>query len=140
MKTDRPVVYVTSDALLVPSSEPDHLLDAGIAPYGPAFMTWCCSVYNTVLLTDLPMAYVRRLLHALKIDKMNIVVKPFSTSKVSALNPRENYYLIDDALIPSEVSWFLEHGFQDRLIGVDPHTGVSPATRQTLEARTRHGK
>lgn len=140
MRTSSALVYVSSDALVVPSDNPDTVLDAGIAPYARPFMHWCAGTYKTVLLTDLPTAHARYLLNKLALREDQVVLRFFHGLKTDYLRPDSNCYLIDDALIPGEVSWFLEHGLQDHLIGVDPHTGVSPTTRQQLEERVRHGR
>ena len=134
------LVYVSTDALLIPSDSPDHVLDVGISDYAKPFMHWCSSNYRTYLITDMPVAHAKYLLNKLELRENAVIIKFCGTLKTDCIEPSRNTFLIDDALVPGEVSWFLEHGLQDQLIGVDPHTGVSPATRQTLEARTRHGK
>ncbi len=140
MKTDRVMVYVASDALLVPSDDADHVLNCGISSYAKPFMHWCASHYTTVLLTDMPVAHVKYLLNKLMLREDQLSLRFYHGLKTDYLRPDRGCYLVDDALIPGEVSWFLEHGLQDQLIGVDPHTGVSPMTRQTLEERIRHGR
>lgn len=140
MRPGSALVYVSSDALLVPSELPDNVLETGIASYAKPFLHWCSSLYTTVLLTDLPAAHAKYLLNRLGLREDQVLIKFYHSSKTDSMRPERNVYLIDDALIPSEVSWFLEHGLHDHIIGVDPHTGVSPATRQQLEERIRHGK
>jgi hypothetical protein len=140
MNTSKPLVYVSTDALLVPSEHPDAVLECGIAEYAKSFMHWCTGHYSTVLLTDLPVAHARYLISRLRLMEDQLPMKFYYGAKTDRLPTGGNFFLIDDALIPGEVSWFLEHGLQDQLIGVDPHTGVSPMTRQTLEERIRHGR
>ncbi len=136
MKFDRPVVYVSVDSLLVPSDKHDTFLDAGIAEYAAPFMNWCAGTYRTILLSDRPVAHATYLFRHLGLSPAAVPIKPYLGLKIDNIDPQSNFYLIDDALIPGEVSWFLEHGLQDRLIGVNPHIGVSLETRHTLEART----
>lgn len=138
MKTASPMVYVSADALVVPSDHPDHFLEAGIAPYAAGFMNWCCGTYRTVLLCDWPLAQATYLVDKLGVPPQSLPIRTYYGSKVDSLNLDSNFFLIDDALIPGEVSWFLEHGLQSRIIGVNPYVGVSLETRRALQERT-HG-
>jgi hypothetical protein len=140
MRPNSAVVYVSSDAILCPSDKPDPVLETGISTYAKPFMYWCSGLYTTILLTDLPAAHAKYLLNRLGLREDQVLIRFYHGAKTDSIRPEKNIYMIDDALIPSEVSWFLEHGLQDHIIGVDPHTGVSPATRQALEERIRHGK
>lgn len=129
-------IYVAMDTLLAPSDHPDNNLRAGIAPYAKPFITWAATQGKVVVLTDGPLSHAMYLLQKLNCADL-ATIRSFEVSKVENLHTDEPFYLVDDALIPGEVSWFLEHGHQDRLISVLPHHNVTPDTKKKLEEKLR---
>ena len=129
-------IYVNMDALLVRSDEPDPHLGAGIAPYANAFMRWAAQHGHVCLLTDGPLSHAMYLAGRIG----NPSVRGFTLSKTELLDPHQDVYLVDDALIPSEMSWFAEHGLHHRVITVNPREGVTAATKDKLEARLRDNR
>jgi hypothetical protein len=127
-------VYVAMEALQAPGGPVEPTLGYSISSYAKPFMHWCASNARTVLLTDDPLPHALLLLRHLGVEGA-VPVRAFESSKAEIFNPHEDFYLVDDALIPSEVSWFAEHGLGDRVISVNPATGVAPQTKQRLEAR-----
>lgn len=132
-------IYVSLDALTSATGSVDPNLMHGVASYAQPFLHWCAEQGRTVLLTDRPLAHAFRLLAQLNADNGTVSVRTFDSSKTEILRSSEDFYLVDDALIPGEASWFTEHGLGDRIIAVDPHTGVTPETRRRLEEKF-HGR
>lgn len=130
-------IYVSLDALTVPSEKPDAYLGAGISPYTNGFLHWAATKGKVVLLTDRPIAQVLALLDRHGCSKLGVQIRTFTSSKTEVLRPTEDFYLVDEVLIPSEYSWFAEHGLGDRLIPVGSD-GVTPATKDKLAARLKH--
>lgn len=131
-------VYVAMETLFAPGAPVEPTLGYGIAPYAKPFMHWCAHNARTVLLTDGPLPHAFRLLAHLGVE--GVSVRAFESSKAELLNPREDFYLVDDTMIPSEVSWFSEHGMGDRVVSVDPHTGVTVRTKEKLEGKLHRRK
>lgn len=132
-------IYISFDALLVPSDKPSEVLRAGIAPYAKSFITWAATQGRVVILTDGPLSHPMHLLQHIKCADL-ASIRSFEVSKTETLRHDEPFFLVDDALIPGEVSWFMEHGHQDRIIPVSPREGVTPRTKQLLEEKLRHVK
>lgn len=132
-------IYVAMDALLAPSDKPDPHLGTGIAPYAKPFLTWATTHGRPVVLTDGPLSHAVYLVDKLDV-KGKVAVRGFDMSKTELFSPHEDFYLVDDALIPSEISWFAEHGLGHRVIPCGAH-GVTEQARDALHAAiTKHKK
>lgn len=129
-------IYVSLDALLIPSEKPDPHVGTGIAPYAQAFLTWASTQGRTVLLTDRPLPYAARVLKTIGCED-KIPIRGFEVSKTELLDHKDDFYLVDDMLIPGELSWFSEHGLSDRLVAVSPYKGPTPETKAALEEKFR---
>lgn len=127
-------IYVSMSTLLVPNDHPDQQLHAGIAPYARPFLTWAADQGKVVLLTDGPLASAIHLLERLDCSG-KVSIATFESSKTEKISPDERFFWVDDFLIPGEVSWLLEHQHQGRVIAVQPHKGVTPETKQALDAK-----
>ena len=130
MKT---TIYVGLEALQVPSDRPDPYLGFGVAAYAAPFLSWAATRGRVVILTDGPVQHVLHLLRTMKLPDSAVSVKMYGSSKVEALHTGEPFILVDDALIPSEVSWFLEHHLGDRVVSVNHTTGVTQETKAHVE-------
>lgn len=135
----KPKLFIGLDGpVLVPASNPherDEFLGAAIAPFAKPFLHWATQHFDVRWLSDKgvgPASYVASML-SLPSDKIHIA--GYTDSKVEALSPHKDFYWVDSELIPSEVSWLAQHGHVDRLISVDPFTGVSTDVKKALEAR-----
>ena len=138
----KPKLFIGLDGpVLVPatnSHERDEYLGAAVAPYAKAFMHWATQHFDVHWLSDRgagPAVYVANLL-SLPADKVRVA--GYVDSKVEALSPHKDFFWVDAELIPHEVSWLAQHGHVDRLITVDPLTGVSTDAKEALEARAGH--
>jgi hypothetical protein len=136
--SSRPVLFVNLDGpILIPARDPherDEYLNAAIAPYAKPFLHWATTHFDVRWLSDRgagPAVYTASLL-SLPSDKVRIA--GYVDSKVEALAPHKNFYWVDSELIPHEISWLAQHGHVDRLITVDPLTGVSTDAKKALEA------
>lgn len=123
-------IYISMNTLLAPSEHPDPHLGVGISHYAKPFVAWCKTQGTVCLLTDSPLAHAVYLAEKLG----GMPVRSFDLSKTDLLDRHKDFYLVDDGLIPGEVSWFAEHGLASRVVSVDNH-GVTPATRDALAAR-----
>jgi hypothetical protein len=139
LTTQKPKLFVGLDgSVLVPAAnahERDEYLGAAVAPYAKAFLHWATQHFDVRWLSDRgagPACYVAGLL-SLPADKVRIA--GYTDSKVEALAPHKDFYWVDSELIPHEVSWLAQHGHVDRLISVDPLTGVSHDAKKALEER-----
>jgi len=129
----KPTIYVGLEALQVHSDKPDPYLGFGVAAYTAPFLSWAATRGRVCILTDGPVQLVMHLLNTLKLTASNIAIKSYGTNKTDVLRTDEPFVLVDDALIPGEVSWFMEHGLGDRLVSVSPLTGVTPETKSRVE-------
>ena len=135
----KPKLFIGLDGpVLVPSTnthDRDEYLGAAVAPYAKAFLHWATQHFDVRWLSDRgagPAVYTASLL-SLPPDKVHVA--GFVDSKVEALAPHKDFYWVDSELIPHEVSWLAQHGHVDRLLTVDPVTGVSTDTKKALEMR-----
>jgi len=138
----KPKLFIGLDGpVLIPatsSHDRDEYLGAAVAPYAKSFLHWAAQHFDVRWLSDRgagPAVYVANLL-SLPADKVHIA--GFVDSKVEALAPHKDFYWVESELIPHEVSWLAQHGHVDRLITVDPLTGVSTDAKEALEARVAH--
>lgn len=138
----KPKLFIGLDGpVLIPSTnamDRDEYLGAAIAPFAKSFLHWATQHFDVRWLSDRgvgPATYVSSLL-SLPADKVHVA--GYVDSKVEALSPHKDFYWVDSELIPHEVSWLAQHGHVDRLISVDPLTGVSTDAKQALEARIEH--
>ncbi len=133
------IIYISMDTLLVPSEKPDLHLGTGISGYAKPFLTWAADHGRPVILTDGPLAHAVYLVDKLG-AKGKVAVRGFDMNKTDLFTSHDDFYLVDDALIPSEISWFTEHGLGHRVIPCGPH-GVSERVRDALhEAISKHKK
>lgn len=140
----KPILYVALHGpILVPSlDEQDAFLRKKIAPYAKPFMHWAKEHFDVRWLSETGARDAVYTASRLALPADAVPVTPFQDSKVERISPRENFYWIDGALIPSEASWLAEHGCHDRLLQVDPLVGVTPAHKEHLQqkiSRRPHG-
>lgn len=127
-------IYVSIDALQAPSDKPDPHLGTGISAYARPFITWLSQHGKVVVLTDGSLQHAVYLLSKINCTE-KASVRGFEVCKTEILKEHGDVYLVDTILTPSEVSWFAEHGMADRVVTVKLHEGVSPSTKQALEAK-----
>lgn len=135
----RPTLYIgLHGPLLVPAAKPNEYLGAGIADYAKPFLTWAKDRFDIQVLTDENLRHVHHLTEHLGLPADKINPRGFETSKVEVMQPGTDFYWVDAALIPGELSWLTEHGHYDRFLAVDPTVGVTPRHKDVLEGLTRN--
>jgi hypothetical protein len=133
----KPVLYVSLHGpILVPAlDEQDVFLGKKIAPYAKPFLHWAKEHFDVRWLSETGARDAIYTASRLSLPADAIPVATFEDSKVENMSPRENFYWIDGALIPSEAAWLHEHRCEDRLLQVDPYTGVTPAHKEKLQQK-----
>jgi len=132
----KPTLYLSLDAVLIPTSDTDLSFN-GRAPsaYTRAFVHWALEKFHVVWLTDESPQLAFRLNELLGVPSHSIPVATFSVSKTDVFNLKTEFYLIDDALIPGEIAWLAQHGRGNCVVATHPRDGVTPETKRQLEAR-----
>jgi hypothetical protein len=140
--SNKPHLFLGLDGpVLIPATnahERDEYLGAAVAPYAKSFIHWALQHFNVHWLSDRgpgPAVYAAKML---SLPDDGVHVAGYVDSKIEAISPHKDFYWVDSELIPHEVSWLAQHGHVDRLITVDPLTGVSTDAKQALEARIAH--
>lgn len=130
----KPVLYVSLHGpVLVPALDgQDVFLRKKIAPYAKPFMHWAKEHFDVRWLSDTGARDASYTAARLSLPSDAVPIAAYEDSKIEALNPRENFYWLDGALIPSEVAWLAENRCHDRLLQVDPFTGVTPEHKEEL--------
>jgi hypothetical protein len=130
---NKPTLYVALQGpLLIPSDKPHPYLEAGIAEYAKSFLSWAKEHFGVQVLTDDSLRKVHTLTEHLSLPPDAALPRGFDFNKTDVMDPASNFYWVDSALIPSEISWLYEHKLQDRLLTVDPAVGVTPEHRRIL--------
>lgn len=130
----KPTLYVSLHGpVLVPSLDgQDVFLGKKIAPYAKPFMHWAKEHFNVKWLSDTGVRDAVYTASRLSLPSDAVPVATYIDTKIEALDPRENFYWLDGALIPSEVAWLTENRCHNRLLQVDPTTGVTPEHKEHL--------
>jgi hypothetical protein len=124
------------DAVLIPTSQTDLPFNGRApSPYTKAFTHWAVEHFHPVWLTDESPRTAFMINDHLGLKEHDIPVLTFDTLKTESLDPKSHFYLVDDALTPGEISWFMEHKRGDSVIPIHPREGITPTTKQQLEER-----
>lgn len=131
------VLYVgLHGPVLVPAlDDQDVFLGKKIAPYAKPFLHWAKEHFDVRWLSETGARDAIYTANRLSLPADAIPVAAFEDSKIEHMSPHEDFYWVDGALIPSEAAWLAEHRFQDRLLQVDPYTGVTPAHKEQLQQK-----
>lgn len=133
----KPVLYVgLHGPILVPSlDEQDSFLMKKIADYAKPFLHWAKERFDVRWLSDTGAREAFYTAQRLSLPDSAVPVVSYEDSKVEAINPREDFYWIDGALIPSEVAWLRQHQHEGRFIQVDPLIGVTQKHKDLLQQK-----
>ena len=136
---NKPVLYVGLDGpILIPSLDhQDVFLQRGVADYAKSFMHWAKEHFDVRWLAESGPRDAFYTARRLSLPDDAVAAASFQLSKTEAINPKENFYWIDGALIPSEVAWLQTHGHEHRFVHVDSRVGVTPAHTEQLSAKLR---
>lgn len=135
----KPVLYVGLDGpILIPSHDrQDVFLQRGIADYAKPFMHWAKEHFDVRWLADSGPRDAFYTARRLSLPDDAVSAASFSLNKTDAINPRDDFYWLDGALIPDEVTWLQRHGHEGRFIQVDSRVGVTPAHKELLSKKLR---
>jgi hypothetical protein len=135
----KPILYVGLDGpILIPSLDhQDVFLQRGVADYAKPFMHWAKEHFDVRWLAESGPRDAFYTARRLSLPDDAVAPASFELSKTEAINPKENFYWIDGALIPEEVAWLRHHGHEARFVHVDPHVGVTPAHKELLSQKLR---
>jgi hypothetical protein len=135
----KPVLYVgLVGPVLIPShDDQDHHLRKGIAAYAKPFMHWAKEHFDVRWLSESGPRDAFYTARRLSLPADAVSAASFQLSRIEAINPKEDFYWVDGALIPSEAAWLYEHGHSHRFVNVDSHVGVTPEHKQILQQKLR---
>lgn len=134
----RPILYVGLDGpILIPHEDPDPLLGMKLAEYAKSFLHWAHDNFRVRFVTDRSPGHAFRVLQLVGLPADSIPAHTFDVSKTEVMSSSENFYWVDGALIPHELSWLAEHGNTNRFLSVSPRTGVTPEHKKKLEGLIR---
>lgn len=133
----KPVLYVgLHGPILVPSlDEQDSFLMKKIADYAKPFLHWAKEHFDVRWLSDTGARDAFYTARRLSLADHTIPVASYDDSKVAAIDPREDFYWIDGALIPSEAAWLQQHRHETRFLQVDPRIGVTTQHKDLLQQK-----
>ena len=134
---EKPILYVSLHGpVLVPSLDnQDVFLRKKISDYAKPFMHWAKEHFMVRWLSDTGPREAFYTARRLALPEDAVAVASYEDSKAEAINPRENFYWIDGALIPSEAAWLREHRHEGRFIQVDPLVGVTTQHKDLLQQK-----
>lgn len=134
----KPKLYIGLEGVvLVHGRNPDPFLGYEIVPFAKSFLHWATQHFDVCWLTDLGARHAFYVNDQLGLRPSAVPVCGFNDSKVEQLDPSDDFYWIEDDLIPSEVAWLAQHGLANRLIQVDTVKGITPENKAKLEGLLR---
>jgi hypothetical protein len=139
LDVSKPTLYVgLHGPILVPSLEhQDVFLQKGFADYAKPFMHWAKEHFAVRWLAESGPREAFYTARRLSLPDDAVAAVSFELNKTEAINPKENFYWIDGALIPEEVEWLRRHGHEARFVQVDARVGVTSAHKELLSRKLR---
>ena len=109
-----------------------------VAPYAKPFMQWAVRNFNVRWLTDRSPHEAFTLARVLDIPPDAVPYASWGMNKTDAIHPKENFFWIDNEVMPNEHAWVQEHRNGHRLLGSDPNTGISKTHIAILKSQLRN--
>lgn len=118
MKNKTKILFIDIDGVLFGEYDEYYQLRPGVS----SFFGWASKNFRCEFLTCWSWSRVQTLLESLYIDRrsLHIGYREWRNLKTDGINPeKDDFYLIDDNLIPDEISQLKEWGLEKRYLKVD---------------------
>jgi hypothetical protein len=118
MKNKAKILFIDIDGVLFGEYEGCYQLRPGVS----SFFGWAANNFRCEFLTCWSWPRIQTLLESLYIDRRSLRIgyREWRNLKTDGINPEnEDFYLIDDNLIPEEISQLKEWGLEKRYLKVD---------------------